>query len=306
MKTLPFACPIHKAALDDRLMCPVCKKVYPLVNGIPILLNDTASVFRISDYLAHEEYGGTNSYAGHLDRRRGLRQMYRRVVFRLSEMDPPRRDFGVNDAVDYILLALPDARILVIGAGDSEVKGNVTYTDVAFGKNVHCIADAHDLPFVDESFDACVAVAVLEHVADPYRCVEEVRRILRPGGFVFAETPFMQPVHMGAYDFTRFTYLGHRRLFRHFEEIKSGIAGGPGVSAAQILRYAIACISDRPALRKWLKLAGLLLTYPIRWVDYVGYKNRGAYDSASGFYFLGRLAQGPIPDRDLLNQFRGS
>jgi len=225
-------------------------------------------------------------------------------MHRLSEA-PFKRDFDVKDALDVILSALPHAEILVIGTGDTSFRGNTTYTDVAFGATVQCIADAHDLPFLDKSFDACIAVAVLEHVADPYRCVDEVMRILRPGGYVFSETPFMQPVHMGAYDFTRFTHLGHRRLFRYFEEIRSGVAGGPFMSAGQLLRYALASLSDQPTMKKWLKLFGLLVTYPFRWLDHLAYSNRSAYDSASGFYFFGTLGQQRLSDRELLKCFRG-
>jgi SAM-dependent methyltransferase len=218
----------------------------------------------------------------------------------------PKKEFSVNDALKIILAANPESEVLVIGAGDTVIGGNTTYTDVAFGANVQCIADAHDLPFVDKSFDACIAVAVLEHVVDPYRCVQEMRRVLKPSGFVFAETPFMQPVHMGAHDFTRFTHLGHRRLFRYFDELRSGIAIGPGTSAGQILRYALAAMSDRPGTRRWLKLFGVLLTYPFRWLDYWTKSHRSAYDSASGFYFFGTLRQAPITDRELLRFFRGS
>ena len=299
-----FACPVHKTALINGLFCPSCDKEYPSVNGIPVLINDANSVFLTSDYINQKGYGGASSYAGSLDNRTGLRQLYRRAMHRLSETNP-KKEFDVKDALEKILSSLPDAEILVIGSGDTSIRGNTTYTDVAFGANVQCIADAHDLPFLDKSFDACITVAVLEHVVDPYRCVQEIIRILRPGGYVYSETPFMQPVHMGAYDFTRFTHLGHRRLFRHFEEICSGIAIGPGTSAGQLLRYALASVSDQPNIKKWLKLFGLLITYPFRWLDYLSYSNRSAYDSASGFYFFGTLRQQPITDRELLGFFRG-
>lgn len=42
---------------------------------------------------------------------------------------------------------------------------------------------------------------------------------------------------MGRYDFTRFTYLGYRRLFKRFDEIESGITGGPGTALAWSYRY---------------------------------------------------------------------
>ncbi len=84
----------------------------------------------------------------------------------------------------------------------------------------------------DESFDGVICQAVLEHVLDPYRCVEEIHRVLRPNGLVYAETPFMQQVHGGTHDFTRFTHLGHRRLFRKFAEVDSGVVCGPGMALA--------------------------------------------------------------------------
>lgn len=299
-----FACPVHKTTFVDGLFCPSCNKAFPEANGIPVLINEANSVFLISDYLTEKAYGGASSYAGSLDNKTGLRKIYRRAMRYLSE-SAPKKEFSVSDAVEIILSAKPDAEILVIGSGDTSIPGNTTYTDVAFGANVHCIADAHDLPFPERSFDACIAVAVLEHVAAPYRCVDEIMRVLRPGGYVYAETPFMQPVHMGAYDFTRFTYLGHRRLFRYFEEIRSGISGGPGTSAGQLLRYALTSVSDKPSIKKWLKLVGLVSTVPFRWLDTISDSNISAYDSASGFYFFGTLRQEPISDRQLLGYFRG-
>jgi SAM-dependent methyltransferase len=300
----PFACPVHKAPFVQGFFCSSCGKEYPSVNGIPILINDENSVFAIADYVGQQAYGGASAYAGSLDTRTGLRQIYRRVMHRLTETGA-KRDFEVRDAVAEIHARRPGAEILVIGSGDTSIVGNVTYTDIAFGANVQCIADAHDLPFADGSFDACIATAVLEHVVDPYRCVDEMVRVLRPGGFIYSEMPFMQPVHMGAYDFTRFTHLGHRRLFRRFEEIRSGIAVGPGTSAGQMLRYALMSVSDRPGARKWLKLLGLLLTYPFRWLDRLARSKQSAYDSASGFYFFGSLGERPLSDRDLIGLFRG-
>jgi SAM-dependent methyltransferase len=45
------------------------------------------------------------------------------------------------------------------------------------------------LPFEDASFDAVTSWAVIEHVRDPHAAMREVRRVLRPGGFFFCDTP---------------------------------------------------------------------------------------------------------------------
>ena len=83
-------------------------------------------------------------------------------------------------------------------------------TDVALIKETDVVCDCHDLPFDEGTFDCVIVQAVLEHVLDPFRCVNEIYRVSKLGAIVYAETPFMQQVHYRIYDFTRFTHLGHR------------------------------------------------------------------------------------------------
>ena len=52
------------------------------------------------------------------------------------------------------------------------------------------VGDAHQLPFADASFDSLVANNVIEHFYDPLRGLGEIRRVLRPGGSLFALVPF--------------------------------------------------------------------------------------------------------------------
>lgn len=303
---MTFVCPIDKHQLKpgaEALVCEACGTRFPVVRGVPVLINDECSVFRISDYVGHVAYEGASGYGGSLDQIAGWRKTYRRFARRLSEVGCPGHD-GIN-AIEHILFRLPDASILVIGAGEQRYPGRVTYTDVAFAAGIHCICDAHDLPFEDASFDAVFAISVLEHVCDPQRCVAEFTRVLRPRGYVMAATPFLQPVHMGAYDFTRFTYLGHRRLFRMFDDIESGMYGGPAYSAIHFVRNLAVAVSDRPRLRSLLRLVALLATYPMRHLDRFLFRTKGAYNSACAFYFFGQKRDQPISDRDMISLFRG-
>lgn len=50
-------------------------------------------------------------------------------------------------------------------------------------------ADAEKLPFPDSHFDAAIATAIIEHVPNPGKFVEEIRRVLKPGGVCVITTP---------------------------------------------------------------------------------------------------------------------
>jgi SAM-dependent methyltransferase len=302
-----FVCPADRAALvagDQSMTCSRCQTVYPVVRGIPVLIHDANSVFRRADFQSSSPYAGASGYAGAADQTTGLTRAYRRFARRLSEAPVP--DDGKFDQLRRSLTADPTRKVLIIGAGERDTSGDVTRTDVAFAAGIDCICDAHDLPFEDGSFDVVFAESVLEHVCDPQRCVSEIARVLSVGGTVCAMTPFLQPVHMGAYDFTRFTYLGHRRLFRMFDEIGSGTCGGPGYSAIHILRNAVIGITDNRRARAILKLMMLLLTYPLRYIDRFLSRTQSSYNASCAFYFCGTKREMPISDRDILAFFRGA
>lgn len=50
-------------------------------------------------------------------------------------------------------------------------------------------ADAQALPFADASFDACHTERVLIHLDDPDRCLREMRRVVKPSGWVVCVEP---------------------------------------------------------------------------------------------------------------------
>jgi 2-polyprenyl-6-hydroxyphenyl methylase/3-demethylubiquinone-9 3-methyltransferase len=50
------------------------------------------------------------------------------------------------------------------------------------------VADAYTLPYPDQSFDAVTAMDFLEHVENPGAVIDEMSRVLRPGGLFFFHT----------------------------------------------------------------------------------------------------------------------
>lgn len=211
-----------------------------------------------------------------------------------------------------LLRAAPHPLILNIGGGEggvgeaelSDPPLETVVSDIAIGETTHVAADAHPLPFANATFDGIIAQAVLEHVLDPWACVEEMHRVLKPRGIIYTETPFMQQVHMGRYDYTRFTELGHRRLFRRFEQISAGPAVGPGSALAWSLAYFLMSFAPNRKARKLLSAAGRLMFFWVRWFDHV-LTTDASHDAAGGFYFLGRRSDDVLDDRDLIAEYRG-
>jgi SAM-dependent methyltransferase len=70
------------------------------------------------------------------------------------------------------------------------------------------------------SFDYVVCTEVLEHTLNPFNAVCEVRRLLKPGGFLFGSTPFNFRIHGPLPDCWRFTEHGLRALMKHFEIVE--------------------------------------------------------------------------------------
>ena len=155
------------------------------------------------------------------------------------------------------------------------------------------VADADRIPLADGTVAAVCVQAVLEHVYRPDVVVAEIRRVLEPGGLVYAETPFLQPVHEGAYDFTRFTVSGHRMLFDGFDHLASGPIGGPGAMANLAVRGLVGGLTRSRALAK----LAYALTLPLRLLDRP-IPPRARADFCIGAYLLARRSSSPVAPID--------
>ena len=129
----------------------------------------------------------------------------------------------------------PAAKLLDVGCGTGwladhfehytgiDGSADAVAAAVERGRNVQQGDLAQGLPFEDASFDAAIVKDVLEHVLDPAALAVEVRRVLSPGGRVFASSPDAQRWVWDDYTHVRpFTLRGFRRLFTdHGFEVES-------------------------------------------------------------------------------------
>ena len=84
------------------------------------------------------------------------------------------------------------------------------------------------LPFKDNEFNSIVLSDVLEHVPNPADLVVELKRVLKPGGLVLMNVPFMYWVHEAPHDYNRYTEFMLRKLVedQDMQVIKLEALGG--------------------------------------------------------------------------------
>lgn len=99
--------------------------------------------------------------------------------------------------------------------------------DITKDKKVDIVGDIQELPFKDNSIDAIICLSVLEHLFEPQKAVEQIRRCLKIGGIAFFYLPFLHPYHGRDYfDGYRFSKDSLEYMFRNFSEMKLQPCGG--------------------------------------------------------------------------------
>lgn len=300
----PFCHSVDLRSTDasNELKCRSCESHYPIIRGRPVLLRHDNEVFCLADY-CNAPLAVRKSFA------RGLA----RVVPSSSVNLAGER---VLASMRQLLAGLPAPTVLVVGGGrqrqwlDKQLgvgdAVRAIYSDIDIAADVDLFCDGHDLPFVDGVFDAVVTTAVLEHVLYPERVAAEIYRVLKVGGMLYSELPFMQQVHEGAYDFTRYTLSGHRRLFNGFAEIESGMVAGPGTALVWAIENFVLSFMARPGLRNVAKALARLMFFWLKHFDRLLAHRPEAMDAASCTYFFGRKIQGRVPDAEIIARYVGA
>lgn len=301
---LDFASTKQKVIVCRNATCASQPEGFPVLGGRPVLIDFAHSVVDRDTLMTTR---GRPEVRRHR-RLGGDRRLHMRVYDKM---------FGTDQSANYAaaeiqkrLRELPyRPRVLSIGGGTigsmqplyEDPAIDVVAFDIYDSPHVCFLADAHAIPLADSSFDAIWIQAVLEHVLDPEKVVAEIHRLLRPQGLVYAGTPFMQQVHEGPYDFTRFTLSGHRWLFRRFTEIDAGVQGGVGVS----LRWAIRYFAAGLFRSYWV---GRLTEAAFFWLRYVDAVIPPPWnsDGACGVWFFGSRTDSEMGPRQAVAYYRGA
>lgn len=146
----------------------------------------------------------------------------------------------IERAVSAFAGSLPKAaRVLDAGAGEGSYKDHFAaqrYCGLDLGvgdarwnySQLDVLGDLSALPFADGSFDATLNVVTLEHVREPALVIEELARVLAPGGRLLIVAPHEWEEHQQPHDYFRYTRYGLQYLLERagFREIHIEPVGG--------------------------------------------------------------------------------
>jgi ubiquinone/menaquinone biosynthesis C-methylase UbiE len=118
------------------------------------------------------------------------------------------------------------------------------------------ISDANSIPVEDDAFDVIICTEVLEHVPEPIKVLQEIGRILRPGGNLILTAPLTSGLHQEPYHFyggfTPYWYQKYLTQF-DFSDIEISPNGGFFKHYGQESQRFSAFIDPR-RLNGWMKV----------------------------------------------------
>lgn len=279
-----LACPLCRCGLASDGEWLVCAEHsehrYESLGGVPILLGPEE----------RETLGVDLEQAAQM-RTEYAPSFFARTKRTVKSVLGANRHLPLSPTVTDVWARNADGFSLDIGSGVTNASGRHVNLDIAPFANVDVVGSGLALPFSEGTFRLARNLAVLEHVRDPQRMVAEIHRVLEPGGYCYAEVPFIQHFHAYPNDFQRYTTEGFKELFRAFEHVETGVCVGPGSALTALAAdyCELFTFSRKRFVNDLVRLIPALALFPLKFLDgFLVRHNPRAHEIASGIYMLAR------------------
>ena len=180
--------------------------------------------------------------------------------------------------------------VLNIGSGPSVLKkrNDIINIDLFAFDHVDVISDATSLPFEDHAVDLILNMAMMEHSKNPELVLQEMHRILKPEGILFAYVPFIAPYHAAPDDYYRWTQSGIKELFFSFKALDVFMGAGPTSGFLWVFQEWLSTLLSFGSrkLHDILLIFFMLVLFPLKYVDIILNHYRSSSNIASGFFIV--------------------
>jgi len=276
---LSFICPNCKQVIEYEeeltgIFCTMCQRTYPRLpsGGLAFIQVDDGAVTDDVDKLKSIAKRYSKFYNLLIDI---ISPVYPQVTFERRRL--------------LKSLAGEGQVILNLGSGSSDFGPEVLNFDIMPYSSVNVTCSIDNIPIADDSVDAIINLAVLEHVPNPDDVIAEFLRVLKPGGTLFCFVPFIQGFHASPWDFQRFTKKGIEVRFKDFQ-VEWIHTIGPTSGMLWVIQEWLALVfsfgSKKLHTIIWLFL--MLITWPIKFLDAILTFHPRAENIASGFSIKAR------------------
>jgi SAM-dependent methyltransferase len=179
---------------------------------------------------------------------------------------------------------------LNIGAGFTRLSPQIRNMELDAGAGIDIVGSVEDIPSEDNRFALIITQEVLEHVENPFRAVQEIARVLKPGGKAYVQLPFMIGYHPCPKDYWRFTHEGIVQLAEQsgLRCIETGVSVGSATGFYRILVEFLAILFSLPVKQSYrgFKAIFSLLFYPVKWLDRLLALSPQAHRIAGGYFVI--------------------
>ena len=256
MITLDLYCPeCHKriSPYEDRLICGACGRTYPVIGGIPHFFS--GHVKETEDTVFQSEQMFNNTLTARL---------YNFGKKFISSDYQPR-----NHLAEFIEAIVSGKVAVELGSGNRRLTEDIINIDLFPFPNVDIVADITKTPLGDSSVDYVIIDAVLEHVPEPHKVVEEIFRMMKSGGSLYCLTPFVYPYHGYPHNYFNFSKDALEFLFRDFSYCSVEIARGPTSALTNMISEyaAIALSGESRTLYTFWKGVSLVPIFLFKYLD---------------------------------------
>lgn len=230
--------------------------------------DNRASSQRVSGFTNVDKRADSQSYIDYINRVNQHPSIckYKHLTYEIMEVKPGDSILDVGSGIGAELVALNEkyshaGRIVGIENSRTMIEAALSTTPqqlIRSGKIRYEFADAHTLPFTDETFDASRSDRTFQHLENPKRTLEEMLRVTKKGGIVIvADT-----------DWGSLKVRGVPKGIEHaIQIVYQGIIRNPFIGRELPRLFSEEGLTDRDVYRTHVVLADLVSVQDILWLD---------------------------------------